>query len=87
MADLVIDITEPGYGIGYVNSDVAEYLDWSIYVNKDGATWVVWTDDHGHAAGSTLDIAIKRWAKQAGIMHGTADVDYEYRGKRYTLTW
>lgn len=87
LSDLAIDITEPGYGIGFVRDLPISDCDWSIMVSREGRTWKVWTDDHGSAEGSTLAVAVKRWAVQYGIQHGTAAGEYEYNGKPLAIEW
>jgi hypothetical protein len=87
-AGLVLDITDPGRGIGWVRSAAAEE-DWSVYVSRadDGRTWQVWSDEHGAATGSTLAIAVKRWAVAYGISHGAAIGEYEHTGAPLRITW
>jgi len=82
-----LDITEPGRAIGYLLlTDPAPEDDWSIYGTREGRTWTVWTDSHGSATGSTLEVAAKRWARQYGLPHGTATLGNDNGGER-RISW
>ncbi|MFB7420755.1 hypothetical protein ACFC1L_39930 [Streptomyces sp. NPDC056210] len=84
MATIKLDIVEPGKALGFLTEDAG---DWSIYGTKEGNAWHLWTDDHGEARGSTLDVAVKRWAIQYGIAHGTAELDNEKSGRKWSVQW
>lgn len=73
---LVVDLVEPGKLIGFPTADPHAP---SLRGTRDGHTWRVYAGDQDQyrAKGSTLDIALRRLAKQLGLT-GTAHIAKEY---------
>lgn len=86
---ITIDITDTGSALGYVRG-LPEDEDWSIFGNKDVFTghWAVWSDAHGSATGSSLEVALKRWARDLyGIAHGRATGENELTNRKIDVSW
>jgi hypothetical protein len=72
---IILDIVEPGRGVGWVTDGV------DIRATRDGRTWRIYggTSDEYHAEGSTVDVALRRFAETVGVT-GTAEICMEYQG-------
>jgi hypothetical protein len=74
---IVLDLTAPGRGHGYVTGGVDGGVD--ILLSVQGSTWRIFggAADQYSAEGSSLAIVLRRFAMVVGV-HGTADVVREY---------
>lgn len=79
-------------GRGYVyRTDAPDAEALVIYAERRGRRWTVGTDWKGDAlegaSGSTLAVAIKRWARGHGIAKGSATIAHSITGRTRTAAW